>query len=989
MGGVNTAFGFAAFAVFILLGLPKELAALLGTICGVLFNFKTTGTIVFKNKDNRLIFRFFGVYLVAYLLNIGLLDIFEIYSVGPLVAGAIIILPVSLLSFFLNRRFVFNTIDNTEKPGPASADTNAQMNRELPSNSPAMAQCPAKQDHFQRGFLRASAIVLTSIVILVVINLAIRAIVKNHLDQNVLDKVIFPPDLFVPEQVERTQYLVSLIAFPILCFVGWRLSNRLKVNNERWQTVLYPVVGVVLTIGISLWLYVALKKTDFLYVKGFSFLIPFFSLMLLIATYVERKYSPKWLALLLNVSAIGIVLFLFLAITCFSLFSRTDSYFTHVEFNAYFYSVAQVSRGETLLIDLTNQYGFYPYFLEPILRIVGLDIIKLTAVMGVLLASFFLILFFLIHRLVRSRVIKICAFLAVPGTLLWYLCTIGYDPYYQYWPHRVLLPGFLLLIVWFYQKASGRRKWILYCSAFVTVGIALLWNLETGLVAFGTWVLFLYWETLGQWISLHFKNTASAVVRHTLVALTVAILSIASLSIYTFLRSGIFPDLGAVLRYQSIFYGAGYYMLPMPLIHPWNLVILTYMAGIYISFSRLARKTVMDGPPEDQNQTSWYNMVFILSIMGAGLFSNYQGRSHDYNLLTSFWSAFLLIALFADSLLERFLHSFNRSPRITCRASNMTTGLLFLLVSLLLICYASGILGLFPKLASRIQTQAASERNMGEYDAISIEPFSPNQIHMDRFAATHSGNVDYIKVKCANYGSVKVALYADSAGTPAALLNTNDAGTDVKGGWNSIRLPSTPVIAGAYYWVAFNSSTACVAFAQYRSGIAVSHELTYSSSFPNLAGTEFNNSPVFHCLTAGWGAQDGGSRMLLGRTPYGFTESVNFIRDYFSPGDEVLILSMNQTAYYMESATANPLAIPGFAELILKSDRQKVVDYLLAGSVGKSQEDGQPRESSLPVRVIVGDDFDQFYPDLFELVKDNFRTIDQVNDLTLYEREQA
>ena len=116
MGGVNTAFGFTAFAVFILLGLPKELAALLSTICGILFNFKTTGTIVFKNKENRLIFRFFGVYLFTYLLNIGLLDIFEIYGVGPLVAGAIIILPVSLLSFLLNKRFVFNPLENTTKP---------------------------------------------------------------------------------------------------------------------------------------------------------------------------------------------------------------------------------------------------------------------------------------------------------------------------------------------------------------------------------------------------------------------------------------------------------------------------------------------------------------------------------------------------------------------------------------------------------------------------------------------------------------------------------------------------------------------------------------------------------------------------------------------------------------------------------------------------------------------------------------------------------
>ena len=115
VGGVNLAFGYAAFAIFILFGLPKELAAFFSTICGILFNFKTTGTIVFRNKNNRLIFRFFGVYLFTYLLNIGLLEVFEYFGVGPLVAGAIIILPVSLLGFFMNKRFVFNTLDNTKK----------------------------------------------------------------------------------------------------------------------------------------------------------------------------------------------------------------------------------------------------------------------------------------------------------------------------------------------------------------------------------------------------------------------------------------------------------------------------------------------------------------------------------------------------------------------------------------------------------------------------------------------------------------------------------------------------------------------------------------------------------------------------------------------------------------------------------------------------------------------------------------------------------
>jgi putative flippase GtrA len=101
------------FALFILLHLHYVLAALLGHICGILFNFRTTGTIVFKNKNNGLIFRFFGVYAIAYLLNIGLLKIFSTFGVGSLIAGAIIILPVALVSYVLNRKFVFTGSKNS------------------------------------------------------------------------------------------------------------------------------------------------------------------------------------------------------------------------------------------------------------------------------------------------------------------------------------------------------------------------------------------------------------------------------------------------------------------------------------------------------------------------------------------------------------------------------------------------------------------------------------------------------------------------------------------------------------------------------------------------------------------------------------------------------------------------------------------------------------------------------------------------------------
>jgi len=115
VGGINALFGYAVFALFILIGLHYVLAALLATICGILFNFKTTGTIVFKNRDNRLILRFFGIYTIIYFINVGLLKLFDMVGIGNLVAGAIIVLPMAVISFLLMRRFVFKTLEQDTK----------------------------------------------------------------------------------------------------------------------------------------------------------------------------------------------------------------------------------------------------------------------------------------------------------------------------------------------------------------------------------------------------------------------------------------------------------------------------------------------------------------------------------------------------------------------------------------------------------------------------------------------------------------------------------------------------------------------------------------------------------------------------------------------------------------------------------------------------------------------------------------------------------
>jgi len=107
VGGINTLFGYFVFSVFILLQIHYSIASLLATILGVLFNYFTTGRIVFNNSDSKLLIKFFGVYGITYLINLLFLKIFDSYQVNMLVAGAILIFPMAFLSYFLNKTFVF------------------------------------------------------------------------------------------------------------------------------------------------------------------------------------------------------------------------------------------------------------------------------------------------------------------------------------------------------------------------------------------------------------------------------------------------------------------------------------------------------------------------------------------------------------------------------------------------------------------------------------------------------------------------------------------------------------------------------------------------------------------------------------------------------------------------------------------------------------------------------------------------------------------
>ncbi len=115
VAGLNTAFGWCIFSLLrFLFGLIPDIDALLfanlfGTIISVLFNFKTYGHLVFRNKDRRLLFKFVLVYIITFFVNYFSIHFLEVlWNINNYWGALIMAVPVGLLNYLLNNLFVFN-----------------------------------------------------------------------------------------------------------------------------------------------------------------------------------------------------------------------------------------------------------------------------------------------------------------------------------------------------------------------------------------------------------------------------------------------------------------------------------------------------------------------------------------------------------------------------------------------------------------------------------------------------------------------------------------------------------------------------------------------------------------------------------------------------------------------------------------------------------------------------------------------------------------
>ena len=107
VGGLNTLFGFVIYSIFALSDLSTLMVLIVSNLIGIAFNFVTTGGRVFRDMSLTKIPLFLICYGVIFVIYLELIQWLSPIFGGRIVAMAIIVLPMAVLTYFMQSWFVF------------------------------------------------------------------------------------------------------------------------------------------------------------------------------------------------------------------------------------------------------------------------------------------------------------------------------------------------------------------------------------------------------------------------------------------------------------------------------------------------------------------------------------------------------------------------------------------------------------------------------------------------------------------------------------------------------------------------------------------------------------------------------------------------------------------------------------------------------------------------------------------------------------------
>lgn len=504
-------------------------------------------------------------------------------------------------------------------------------------------------DHSKRQFISIFLTIVSTVIALSLVDVLIYHFYKPDIGKILRDTsslyLNYQLPAFLPKNVERLQFSISALLSPLILMLFYNLfKNKLANTKASVINFIYAKLSIITVCLVFATAYLGLAMSDFLYVKTSYYFDGlgryFFDLAIfpaLLFVFLLRSDLLKSFRKLTEIFLIIIFYLTMILILAMSIFNL-GSFFSAFHLNPIFYPLSQVIAGKILLVNITSLYGLFPLFLAPIFGIIGFSVLKFSLVMGIILCSSYIFLFSFMRRIINNYVLLYSGFLSVVFYSFLTHSPAGPDFYFQYWPIRLLFPSVFLLLTAVYLK--NENKYLYYLSLFVCV-LGVLWNFDSGIIVFLTWIIVLAYHEFSK--NNEVITKCLKIGSHLLKAGLFFATGILCFYLYTYLLSGAWPDISLFLQYQKMFL-SGYFMIPMlspP--HAWNLVILTYLMGLLLSVSALINKQI------DYKD----KLIFALSVLGIGLFSYYEGRSHDLTLFGPSYIAFILAAIFADKLYSR------------------------------------------------------------------------------------------------------------------------------------------------------------------------------------------------------------------------------------------------------------------------------------------------------------------------------------------------
>lgn len=191
-----------------------------------------------------------------------------------------------------------------------------------------------------------------------------------------------------------------------------------------------------------------------------------------------KEKKGEWIVWLTYAAFVVLIFYCMYTPNIYGRGEQGDNYHAH----AYFNSVYNVYQGMPYTHNVTSIYGHYGLFFKIPMKLVHGDFRAFVLMIAGIGTLAYICAFLVLQMLVRSRVLRILAALALTFPVLG--MRGGY--YWQVWPHRVIFPMLFLL----YGTVILKKKWSnLWTAAggYLLCMLAILWNTETGLLLTVSW----------------------------------------------------------------------------------------------------------------------------------------------------------------------------------------------------------------------------------------------------------------------------------------------------------------------------------------------------------------------------------------------------------------------------------------------------------------------------------------------------------------------